>query len=83
MDYYFTLYVSCFLDVNLQGGSHERSGPGGSGSGGSRGTRVVRQSHTAASSGMVPSAVHNVFDNGLLACFKRSFCFYFVSTKYA
>ena len=65
LDYYFTLYVSCFLEANIQGGSRDQTGPGGSGGSETRGTRVVRQSHTAASSGMVPSAVHNVFDNGL------------------
>ena len=27
-------------------------------------SKVVRRSHTASTSGMVPAAVHNVFDNG-------------------
>ena len=26
--------------------------------------KVVRRSHTASTSGMVPATVHNVFDNG-------------------
>ena len=65
MDFYVALYVSCFLGANVQGGSRDSTVAGGSGSGGTVGTRVVRQSHTATSSGMVPSAVHNVFDNGL------------------
>ena len=68
----FHLLVFCLFDYTLTvleiGVSSSKTVPGVQSVGDEPTTpgksKVVRRSHTASTSGMVPAAVHNVFDNG-------------------
>ena len=65
---FFIVFQSGFfvLEIGVSSPRTPEPAQNTSGEGTSGDARVVRRSHTATSSGMVPSAVHNVFDNGLL-----------------